>query len=60
MANPSLEGESSSATTPGVLGINTATSVASGAQAAGVSGTSTNGVGVSGGTQSASQSAVFG
>jgi hypothetical protein len=60
MANPSLEGASSSATTPGVLGINTAISVASGAQAAGVSGTSTNGVGVSGGTQSASQSAVFG
>ena len=60
MANPPVEGDSNSATGPGVLGTNSATSVPSGAQAPGVNGTSTNGVGVSGETASASQSAVFG
>jgi hypothetical protein len=60
MGSPPVEGDSNSATTAGVLGTNTASSVPSGAVAPGVSGTSTNGVGVSGTTASASQSAVFG
>jgi hypothetical protein len=60
MASQPVEGSSNSATTPGVLGTNTAASVPSGVQAPGVNGASTNGVGVSGSTQNASQSAVFG
>jgi hypothetical protein len=60
MPNPPLDGSSNSATTAGVLGTNTATNVTSSAQAVGVSGTSTNGVGVSASTQNAAENAIFG
>ena len=60
MSNEPLEGDSNTATVPGVLGSNTASNVTSGAQAAGVVGNSAHGVGVSASTQNANENAIFG